>query len=73
MARQKKWTRKDGSTASSWEAVWRDPDRRQRRKAGFKRKRDAEEYEREQKVDIRRGDWTDPRRGRETYGEFAKR
>jgi hypothetical protein len=72
MARQKTWMRQDGTVGRSWEAIWRDPDGRQRRRAGFNRKRDAEEFEREQKVDIRRGSWTDPRRGRVTYREWAR-
>lgn len=53
-----------------WKARYRDPQGRQRSKS-FDRKCDAERFLASVVTDIGRGDWIDPRRGRETFGEWA--
>ena len=53
-----------------WKARYRDPRGRQRSKS-FDRKSDAERFLASVVTDIGRGDWIDPRRGRETFGEWA--
>ncbi|MDF2144660.1 site-specific integrase [Knoellia sp. p5-6-4] len=52
---------RDGKTVS-WRVRYRGPDGRQRNKS-FDRRRDAEAYEDQVSIQIRRGDWIDPRRG----------
>lgn len=47
----------------SWRLRYRGPDRRQRSRT-FTRRRDAEDYEAQVGLEMRRGDWVDPRRGR---------
>lgn len=54
----------------SWRARYYGPDGRQRSKS-FQRKSDAERWLAEQRLLIAQGDWTDPARGRITFGEFA--
>ncbi len=53
-----------------WKARYRDPQGRQRSKS-FDRKNDAERFLASVVTDIGRGDWIDPRRGRETFGAWA--
>jgi integrase len=54
----------------SWRARYYGPDGRQRSKS-FRRKSDAERWLAQQQSLIAQGDWTDPARGRITFGEFA--
>jgi integrase len=54
----------------SWRARYYGPDGRQRSKS-FKRKSDAERWLMQQRSLIAQGDWTDPARGRITFGEYA--
>jgi integrase len=51
---------RDGKTVS-WRVRYRGPDGRERSKA-FARRRDAEAFEDEINIQLRRGDWIDPRR-----------
>lgn len=53
----------------SWRAKYLAADGRQRSKS-FRRKVDAEAWLVEQEASIRRGEWIDPRHGRETVGEL---
>lgn len=53
------------SGRTSWRVRYRGPDRRQRSKT-FARRRDAEAYEDQLHLQLRRGDWVDPRRGQVT-------
>ena len=55
---------------SSWRARYYGPDGRQRSKS-FQRKGDAERWLSQQRSFIAQGDWTDPARGRITFGEYA--
>ena len=57
---------------SSWRASYHGPDGRQRSKS-FQRKGDAERWLSQQRSFIVQGDWTDPARGRITFGEYAAR
>ena len=54
----------------SWRARYYGPDGRQRSKS-FRRKSDAERWLSQQRSFIAQGDWTDPARGRITFGEYA--
>jgi integrase len=54
----------------SWRARYYGPDGRERSKS-FKRKSDAERWLSQQRSLISQGDWTDPSRGRITYGDYA--
>ena len=56
---------------NSWRARYRGPDRRERSKS-FKRKSDAERWLMQQRSLMAQGDWTDPARGRITFGEYAE-
>ena len=55
---------------SSWRARYYGPDGRQRSKS-FQRKSDAERWLSQQRSFIAQGDWTDPARGRITFGEYT--
>ncbi|MGH3218637.1 MAG: tyrosine-type recombinase/integrase [Streptosporangiaceae bacterium] len=55
----------------SWRARYRGPDGRERSKS-FKRKSDAERWLVYQRSLMAQGDWTDPARGRITFGEYAE-
>ena len=55
---------------NSWRARYYGPDGRQRSKS-FQRKSDAERWLSQQRSFIAQGDWTDPARGRITFGEYA--
>ena len=52
-------------------AHYRDPDRRNREKAGFKRKRDAEEFLASVVVTTLRGEYVDPSQGRATLMDLG--
>jgi integrase len=53
-----------------WDVRYRD-DARQQRKRSFERKLDAQRFARSVETDLLRGDWIDPRRGQEPFGEWA--
>jgi integrase len=53
-----------------WDVRYRDGDRRQRKRS-FERKLDAQRFARSVETDLLRGDWIDPRRGQEPFGEWA--
>jgi integrase len=55
---------------NSWRARYHGPDGRERNKT-FRRKGDAERWLAQQRSFIAQGDWTDPARGRVTFGEYA--
>src|SRR6266516_7674123 len=55
---------------NSWRARYHGTDGRERSKS-FKRKADAERWLSQQRSFIAQGDWTDPARGRITFGEYA--
>jgi integrase len=54
-----------------WDVRYRD-DCRQQRKRSFERKLDAQRFARSVETDMLRGDWIDPRRGRETFDVWAE-
>src|SRR6516225_10623012 len=56
---------------SSWRARYRGPDGRERNKT-FQRKGDAERWLTQQRSLMAQGDWTDPVRGRITFGDYAE-
>jgi Phage integrase, N-terminal SAM-like domain len=53
-----------------WDVRYRD-DAGQQRKRGFERKLDAQRFARSVETDLLRGDWIDPRRGQEPFGQWA--
>lgn len=55
-----------------WLAVWLDPDGRERSKA-FKNKTPADLHWQAQETDVERGEYVDPKAGKETFGDVAKR
>ena len=55
-----------------WRVRYRDPAGRERSKS-FVRKTDAERFLHSVETDIVRGEWTDPRLGRITFGEWSTR
>lgn len=61
-----------GSRAAAWVARYVGRDHRERSKS-FDRKADADRYINDQEHKTRRGEWIDPRRGRETFGSFWSR
>lgn len=68
MADVQKRTQKSGEV--SWDVRYRD-DNRQQRKRSFERKLDAQRFARSVETDMLRGDWIDPRRGREPFQLWA--
>jgi integrase len=54
----------------SWRARYHGPDGRERNKT-FRRKSDAERWLAQERSFIAQGEWTDPARGRITFGEYA--
>ncbi len=54
-----------------WDVRYRD-DARQQRKRSFGRKVDAQRFARSVETDLLRGDWIDPRRGKELFGVWAE-
>src|SRR5579862_7929527 len=55
-----------------YRARYRDPAGRSRSKT-FERKGDAQRFLDDTSTDVRRGEWIDPRRGRETFDAWADR
>ncbi len=55
---------------NSWRARYHGPDGRERNRT-FRRKADAERWLGQQRSLIAQGDWTNPARGRITFGEYA--
>ena len=64
---QKRVTR---SGAVRWDVRYRDHARGQRKRS-FDRKLDAERFARAVETDLLRGDWIDPRRGKERFEVWA--
>lgn len=64
--------RQTASGVTRWDVRYRDPDRRPRTRT-FHRKSDAQKFANVVEADITRGDWLDPRLGRETFGDWAGR
>ena len=54
-----------------WKGTYRTPDGRERSRS-FARKIDADTFWRNAEADKVRGEWIDPRLGRQTFGEFAE-
>ena len=54
-----------------WDVRYRD-DARHQRKRSFERKVDAQRFARSVETDLLRGDWIDPRRGKELFGAWAE-
>jgi len=54
-----------------WKGSYRTPDGRERSRT-FPRKIDADTFWRNAEADKARGEWVDPRLGRQTFGEFAE-
>lgn len=63
------WTRKLPS--GKWQGCYRDLHSRTRTAGAFIRKQDAKDAAAEQEAKMRRGDWIDPSRGRESFSEWA--
>lgn len=55
---------------TKWDVRYRDESRRQRKRS-FDRKGDAQRFANSVETDLVRGDWIDPARGRESFGEWA--
>ena len=55
-----------------YDVRYRDPSGRLRRKT-FRRLAEARTFERQTEADVMRGDWTDPRSGKVTFGEWWER
>ena len=68
MASIEKRTTPSGETR--WDVRYRGTDRRQVKRS-FKRKIDAQRFANLAEADVLRGDWIDPRRGKETFGHWA--
>jgi integrase len=64
---QKRVTR---TGAVRWDVRYRDDARRQRKRS-FERKVDATRFARSVETDLLRGDWIDPKRGKELFGVWA--
>ena len=60
------------TAAGTWQARYRAPDGSERAR-NFTRKIDAETFLATVETDMLRGDWTDPRRSRITFGEWNTR
>ena len=54
-----------------WDVRYRE-DARHQRKRSFERKVDAQRFARSVETDLLRGDWIDPRRGKELFGVWAE-
>lgn len=59
-------------TGKRWLAVWLDPDGRERSKA-FKNKTPADLHWAAQETDVERGDYVDPKAGKELFADVAER
>lgn len=60
------------SGGTRWDVRYRDESRRQRKQT-FERKVDAQRFASSVETDLLRGDWIDPDRGRELFGDWADR
>ncbi|MGD9795247.1 MAG: tyrosine-type recombinase/integrase [Acidimicrobiia bacterium] len=58
------------ASGTRWDVRYRDESRRQRKKT-FERKVDAQRFANSVETDLVRGDWIDPDRGRELFGQWA--
>ena len=58
------------ASGTRWDVRYRDETERQRKKT-FDRKIDAQRFANTVETDLVRGDWIDPDRGRERFGEWA--
>ena len=58
------------ASGTRWDVRYRDETLRQRKKT-FDRKVDAQRFAHSVETDISRGEWIDPNRGRELFGEWA--
>ncbi len=58
------------ASGTRWDVRYRDETRRQRKKT-FERKVDAQRFANSVETDLVRGDWIDPNRGRELFGQWA--
>ena len=58
------------ASGTRWDVRYRDETLRQRKKT-FDRKVDAQRFANSVETDISRGEWIDPNRGRELFGEWA--
>ena len=56
-----------------WRARWRGPDGTLESKTGFRKRKDAEDYGRDQEAAIRNNTYVDPRAGRITLTEWVNR
>jgi len=57
---------------NAWQATYRGPDGRERTKT-FRLRVEADHWVTDQVAMMNRGEWLDPRAGRTTFGEYAKR
>lgn len=57
--------------ANSWRARWRDPDGVLQSEPGFKTRKEAEEYARDQEAAIRNSTYVDPKAGRITLTDWV--
>jgi len=64
--------RQTASGETRWDVRYRDPEQRARTRT-FHRKADAQKFANVVEADITRGEWLDPRLGRQTFGEWADR
>ena len=55
-----------------WDVRYRGPDRRHRTKT-FRKRADAQKFANLVEADVARGDWLDPKLGKETFGDWALR
>ena len=62
--------RSTANGGTKWDVRYRDGLRRQRKRA-FDRKVDAQRFAHSVEADLVRGDWIDPDRGRELFGDWA--
>jgi integrase len=58
--------------AKRWLAVWNDPDGNEKSQA-FAKKTDAEKHGKTMEADADRGDYVDPKAGRDLFGDVARR
>ncbi len=56
---------------TKWDVRYRDESRRQRKRT-FDRKADAQRFANSVETDLVRGEWIDPNRGRELFGDWAE-
>jgi len=64
--------KRDTSQGVRYDVRYRDPSGKQRKRS-FKRLDDARKFDRTVEADVLRGDWTDPRDARVTFGDWWER